>query len=416
MQEPTDKPDKQSIGDAAHCARVAAYCEEIAQQTGLSSTVATALRQSALLHHDEERRNAPFVRELTNLGIFANRDDGDEAANQSISDQILASYFDPGAAAEGDIRLLTHILEMADLFDETFEFGAFSDQRLSEIFNPSQAGQLHEPVVPFVLSYLRGCSMDELRTLIPRIPVFPPVALELLTISRNSDVPAEQFVRLASVDQVLAGTLLSVANSAAHGRGANIQSVQRAVLHLGTDLTRQVLLAAAIRPILNCHAQPDLWLHSIESAETADAIARLTGMVDPADAYTLGLLHDVGRLLLELVPSNVRQRRARLEQAGCAPTVAELVTCGATHAEAGAEVLRMWNLPHQFATAVSYHHEPEHCESKLAALLYLMEYWISSEEDLPSAARLHCALTRLNLTMTDLKALPARRPSSESSS
>jgi putative nucleotidyltransferase with HDIG domain len=146
-----------------------------------------------------------------------------------------------------------------------------------------------------------------------------------------------------------------------------------------------------------------LWHHSVEAAHIAEALALRTGKIDPSDAYTVGLLHDIGLLVLQLVNRQARERRERLKNAGCSTAVAELVTSGVSHAEAGAQVFRAWNLPEEYATAIEYHHEPEHCESVFAALLYVVECVTGSEEDLPSSVRWSSAMTRLGLNPTDLQ-------------
>ena len=184
-----------------------------------------------------------------------------------------------------------------------------------------------------------------------------------------------------------------------------MRNVGQAMLCLGTDLARAILLAQALKPVVAVPGQPALWRHAIESARAAEALAFKVGTIDPADAYTLGLLHDVGRLLLRMVPAEVQERRDRLERSGCARAVAEVVTSGLSHAEAGALVLKAWGLPQDYLTAVEYHHEPERSDSQLAALLYLVEYWTGAEEDLASTVRLEAALARVRISLPELLAL-----------
>jgi HD-like signal output (HDOD) protein len=120
------------------------------------------------------------------------------------------------------------------------------------------------------------------------------------------------------------------------------------------------------------------------------------------DAYVLGLMHDVGRLLLDLVPASVAASRDRLVQNGCEISIAELLTCGIDHAEAGALVLRHWGLPDAYIEAIRFHHQPQATDSNLAALLYLVEFWTESREDPASNVRLRAALNRLDLDITEI--------------
>jgi putative nucleotidyltransferase with HDIG domain len=134
------------------------------------------------------------------------------------------------------------------------------------------------------------------------------------------------------------------------------------------------------------------------AASAAGQLATMSRQVQPGEAYTAGLLHDVGKLLIRLAPPEVSAMRERLIRNGCATAVAEVLTCGATHAEAGADVLRHWGLPEDYIEAVEFHHEPEHVSLPLASLLYLAEQCTGSEEDLPSAARMRHALDVLGVT------------------
>jgi HD-like signal output (HDOD) protein len=90
---------------------------------------------------------------------------------------------------------------------------------------------------------------------------------------------------------------------------------------------------------------------------------------------------------------------------GCPSGLAELLICGASHSQAGGGVLRHWGLPEEWAAAVEFHHEPEHCDSALAALLYITEHLTESAEDLPSMARLNAALQKLGWETGDLRSL-----------
>jgi HD-like signal output (HDOD) protein len=75
------------------------------------------------------------------------------------------------------------------------------------------------------------------------------------------------------------------------------------------------------------------------------------------------------------------------------------------HAGAGALVLEQWKLPEAYAEALRFHHEPHLTASKLAALLYLVEFWTASEEDPASQARLNAALDRVGLTLDSVMRL-----------
>jgi putative nucleotidyltransferase with HDIG domain len=159
-----------------------------------------------------------------------------------------------------------------------------------------------------------------------------------------------------------------------------------------------VLLAAVLRPVFGSpHLRPQ-WTHALEAADVAQQLAEQSGMIPPEEAVLAALVHDIGVLALSLVNSNARRRRERLIAAGCPSRSAERLIFGFDHAEASAVVLKAWRFPESIVNAVRHHHSPEKADSKLAALLYLTEFWTCSEEDIPSMARLSGAACCVGMT------------------
>ena len=123
------------------------------------------------------------------------------------------------------------------------------------------------------------------------------------------------------------------------------------------------------------------------------------------DAYALGLLHDIGGLLLQLAPPPACRLCQSLLEAGCPSLLAESIAFGINHAEAGHQVLKKWGLPELAAEAIRIHHEPEQATSALAVVLYLVEHWTASSEDLPSRLRIESAFKILGITARDFEQL-----------
>jgi putative nucleotidyltransferase with HDIG domain len=215
----------------------------------------------------------------------------------------------------------------------------------------------------------------------------------------SRELSLDKMIKIACSDQVLAGSLLRAANSAAFHRTKPATNVSHAAMFIGAEMTSRVLLTAAMKPLMAVPGLAMLWRHSVEAAQVAEAISLHLKTISPADAYVLGLLHDVGKLLLRLLPRDATESRDRLMRGGVPQSVAEVVTFGMEHAEAGAEVLRWWGLPHEYAAGIQFHHEPEHGDSEIAALLYLVEFWTAAEEDLPSTVRLDHTLNCLGITL-----------------
>jgi HD-like signal output (HDOD) protein len=178
-----------------------------------------------------------------------------------------------------------------------------------------------------------------------------------------------------------------------------ITNLVHAVAYIGTDRAAMIMTALALKPFIFSAGSGDLWAHSLRSAAAAEALSEHCN-VPKADAFLLGLMHDIGRLLLTLIPPQAAAAHRRLVNNGCETAIAELLVCGTDHAGAGALVLDHWRFPSPYVEAVRFHHEPQATDSKLAALLYLVEFWTESNEDPASQVRLNAALERLSLSKT----------------
>jgi HD-like signal output (HDOD) protein len=297
---------------------------------------------------------------------------------------------------------LAHILEMANLFDEDLEAAPYGDCRLADLL---EQGVAAAGPISFVLPHLRQFSRSQLLDLTGHLPVFPAVAAEVIRTGRQDALSFDRVVQLASSDQTLAGHLIQASNTAAFSTVEPVRDLRRAVMILGTDRASRILVVAAMKPLLTTKGVSDLWHHSLVAARVTELIATRTSVCPTGDAYLLGLIHDVGRLLLRLAPNHATAATQKLMDSGYSPDLAELLICGATHSQAGGSVLRHWGLPQEWTVAVDFHHEPEHCDSPLAAMLYIAEHLTESAEDLPSIARLNAALQALGWQFCDLRSL-----------
>ena len=236
-----------------------------------------------------------------------------------------------------------------------------------------------------------------LRSLIPQLPVFPVCAAEVIRTASKGRVTAEQLIDVAGADQVLAGSLIQAANSASFTWSGNVRTLQQAVMYLGEVRATHLLISVAMKPILGVVGHQKIWEHSLEAASVAQKLSSSSNMFDPSSAYILGLLHDVGELLLRLAPSDASASIQSLVTSGCERGVAELLILGATHGQAGADVLRHWRMPEDYVRAVEYHHDPETGGDAGSALLYLAEQWTEPNGDRLREDRLDHSVGLLHL-------------------
>ena len=170
-----------------------------------------------------------------------------------------------------------------------------------------------------------------------------------------------------------------------------------AIAYIGAERASGILIAASVKRLFAARRLQEIWNHSLDASEAARSLAKLSRQVKPEEALLAGLVHDIGRLVMALLPDSFQSRASNLLKKGCELSLVERALCGLTHAELGAKALERWRFPPIFVDAVRFHHQPERSESPIAAILYLTERCTNPDEDLPSLARSKAAMDRLRL-------------------
>jgi putative nucleotidyltransferase with HDIG domain len=191
-----------------------------------------------------------------------------------------------------------------------------------------------------------------------KLPALPQVVLHILESLKDEAVDADSLGEAISNDPAVAGRLLAAANAGAFG-GHPVGTLRQAIIVLGIGRVRQITLATALidrfkaAPPFDSHR---LWLHSVGVALCAQEIARHAGL-DAETAYTGGLLHDIGQLLLFSVnPTFYAATIMHKTKRDLCIIDAERELLGIDHAQVGGALARHWNLPADIALAISAHH------------------------------------------------------------
>jgi len=195
-----------------------------------------------------------------------------------------------------------------------------------------------------------------------------PAALKLVGMLEQLDRATEEVVEVLKHDTVLTAKLLRACNASSLALAEPVGSIDQAVLILGYHKILEMALALAFGEAL---AVPmpgyaveanELWSHSLVAAVAAELVAReLPTGVDPAVAFTGGLLHDLGKVVMAqtLTPERQAAIRYQIAEHGRSRAEAERAVLGTDHAEVGACLLRLWRLPEDLIEGVARHHEPE---------------------------------------------------------
>jgi putative nucleotidyltransferase with HDIG domain len=205
------------------------------------------------------------------------------------------------------------------------------------------------------------------------------------------DDPKSSIVQLAAIlnrDQTLAGPLIGLANSALYSGSRRFVSVREAVIRLGFRTVRDLLFATVVSGLARSPSRlyglgPDkLWQHSLGTAIAARVIAEDTKIYDPERGYIAGLLHDVGRAMLEraLSQGEIAAIRALVREKKVTYHIAEGEILGLTHSELGAYRLAKWGIGPEVVDSVASHHLPQ--RETLSALVHAADALAISAVDL----------------------------------
>jgi putative nucleotidyltransferase with HDIG domain len=207
------------------------------------------------------------------------------------------------------------------------------------------------------------------------VPAFPAVATKLLSLLSDEGSNFSDIAACIGTDPVLSGRLIKRANAADQASYCEARTVLQAVSALGMERTRELSLAIATmgyaRQAVNCDFLKPCWNHSLACALVASDLARQCGH-RPAEAYTAGLLHDIGRL--GLLTAYTKEYQEILSGAAAWPEdmlAHEREVFGVDHVAAGAWLAREWQLPESLTLVITRHHEPPKGELDMVALVQI---------------------------------------------
>jgi HD superfamily phosphohydrolase YqeK len=312
------------------------------------------------------------------------------------------------------VRTLGEVLAISNLLDEELEgagwgLGGWGPGMACDI--PRLLADLAPLFQPKII--------EAVGKILPGAPVAPRSSTLVLEPSMAGDAlrlflekrltAAASIADLAARDPVLEAALVRAANSARNGRSREIGSIGPAVAQLGLEASRKLAVALAVRPVFAGAGTPAAWRHGVWMAEFFEACARWNGYAPPEEAFTIGLIHDIGVVATQRLPRQAQATVSRLQAGGFALGSAESLVSGSDHGEMGATLLSAWGIPDHMVDAVRFHHRPAESDSLLAAGLYVAGFWAGDDEDPPSHRQLDTSLKRLRFSLEDLSRIqPAK--------
>jgi len=196
----------------------------------------------------------------------------------------------------------------------------------------------------------------------------PDTAMRLLSLLDDPNVPLREIADIAVRDVGISATMLRMANSAMFGLRGRVGSISDAIRVIGTAQARLLVLASGVSQT----AQKELPLYALAAGSflrhselvgnVTMYVAREMGYANIGSAYSAGLLHDIGKIVINgVAQQDAIYTHTTLEAVmgrhGCALPEAERIVRGSTHAEVGRQLAELWSLPRELTEALTLHHE-----------------------------------------------------------
>jgi HD-like signal output (HDOD) protein/CheY-like chemotaxis protein len=225
------------------------------------------------------------------------------------------------------------------------------------------------------------------------VPSVPTLYRQIVQEMQREKPSVEKVAAIIEKDAGMSAKVLQIVNSGTYGLKQHVSNVVQAAKLLGLSNIRNLVLAAeAFQPTENDNLPSNfqidaLWEHSLRVAAFAKKIMYMEteDLMRSDEAFTAGLLHDIGQIVLATNKSEeFGEALRRAQEEGELLIDAEKAIFGATHAEVGGYLLELWGLPDPITEAITFHFIPSGCsedEFCIATALHAANYFAEDEDD-----------------------------------
>jgi putative nucleotidyltransferase with HDIG domain len=197
------------------------------------------------------------------------------------------------------------------------------------------------------------------------LPTLPDVVARVMQIVSNPLTTADDLNQVISLDQALTFKVLRLANSAYYGFPKEITTITQSVTILGFNTIRNLALSVSVHKMLFADREKGLfsyrefWKHGVAVGVCTRVLARRMGYKSEENAFTAGLLHDIGKSLLDKVDHEGFLRAIeKSRDSGRSLWDVEREIFGLDHAALGEYMGEIWNLPQELRLAIGSQHAP----------------------------------------------------------
>ena len=208
--------------------------------------------------------------------------------------------------------------------------------------------------------------MSEIERVMEDIQPIPQVALKILRLVNQEEPDFKNLTEEIRQDQVICAKALKLCNCALFSCAKKIDSLDHALAFLGIKNLVKLVISSAMGDFYNhstagySMCKGGLYHHAVGTAIITEKLADLTGRVNPGLAYTAGLLHDIGKVILDqFIASAYPLFYRQLFEKGAHFLEAENKILGINHTKVGSDLAVRWSLPDSLIDTIKYHHDPE---------------------------------------------------------
>lgn len=244
---------------------------------------------------------------------------------------------------------------------------------------------------------------------VKNLPTLPGIVAKLTRMADDPDTTTEQMGKVISKDHILAAKLLKLVNSAFYGFPQKISSLSSAIILLGFNVIKSLIISASIFELME-GSDVELWEHSLGTAVVASTLAKRLGINDPEEVSTAGLIHDIGKVAVKMeLPEQYDEILNVVDMKQISMVEAERLVLGLDHAEVGGWLAKSWLLPKKLVEPIACHHMPKKSQEEPLATAILhfsdilirgMGYGHGADIWVPPLSKV--AWEKLGLTAVDL--------------
>ncbi|MGD8658278.1 MAG: HDOD domain-containing protein [Desulfobacterales bacterium] len=212
---------------------------------------------------------------------------------------------------------------------------------------------------------MKPLDLDRVIARVEDLPTLPRTVLRITELVNDPKSSARDLARIITDDQVLAARLLKLVNSSFYGFPQRISTITGAIVLLGFDAIRNLLLTTSVfdlfsnRKKLSLIRQEQFWDHSLGCAVAAKVIGNHLRYDKVEELFVAGLLHDIGKIVEMIFLSQVfKDINQMVRNKNILMITAEEKILGYGHPEVGKLLAERWNLPPKLISVILHHHQP----------------------------------------------------------